>query len=59
MTVHDVRLFGDALWYSYDFGIDTPEEHPRRHRMAMCRRSEGRWRIVNMHNSMLQPEHQP
>ncbi len=59
MTVHDVRLFGDALWYSYDFSIDTPEEHPRGHGMAMCRRSEGRWRIVNMHNSMHQPEHQP
>ena len=59
MTVHDVRLFGDALWYSYDFSIDTPEEHPRGHGMAMCHRSEGRWRIVNMHNSMLQPEPQP
>ena len=59
MTVHDVRLFGDALWYSYDFSIDTPEEHPRGHGMAMCHRSEGRWRIVNMHNSMLQAEPQP
>jgi len=59
MTVHDVRLFGDALWYSYDFSIDTPEEHPRGHGMAMCRRSEGRWRIVNMHNSILQPKPQP
>jgi SnoaL-like domain len=59
MTVHDVRLFGDALWYSYDFSIDTPEEHLRGHGMAMCRSSEGRWRIVNMHNSMLQPGHKP
>jgi SnoaL-like domain len=59
MTVHDVRLFGDALWYSYDFSIDTPEEHPSGHGTAMCLRSEGRWRIVNMHNSMLQPGHKP
>jgi SnoaL-like domain/Retroviral aspartyl protease len=59
MAVHDVRLFGDALWYSYDFSIDTPEEHPSGHGTAMCLRSEGRWRIVNMHNSMIQPEHQP
>jgi hypothetical protein len=59
MTVHDVRLFGDALWYSYDFSIDTPEEHPSGHGTAMCLRSEGRWRIANMHNSMIQPEHQP
>jgi hypothetical protein len=59
MVVHDVRLFGDALWYSYDYSIDTPEEHPRGHGMAMCLRGEGRWRIVNMHNSMLQPERRP
>lgn len=59
MVARDVRLFGDALWYSYDFSIDTPEERLRGHGMAMCRSSEGRWRIVNMHNSMLQPEHQP
>jgi hypothetical protein len=59
MVAHDVRLFGDALWYSYDFSIDTPEEHLRGHGTAMCRSSEGRWRIVNMHNSMLQPEHRP
>jgi hypothetical protein len=59
MAVHDVRLFGDALWYSYDFSIDTPEEHPSGHGTAMCLHSEGRWRIVNMHNSMLRPVPQP
>lgn len=59
MEVHDIRLFGDALWYTYDYSIVTPEEHPRGHGMAMCRRSGGRWRIVNMHNSLYQAERQP
>jgi uncharacterized protein (TIGR02246 family) len=59
MEVHDIRLFGDALWYTYDYSIVTPEEHPRGHGMAMCRRSGGRWRIVNMHNSPYQAERQP
>ncbi len=59
MEVHDIRLFGDALWYTYDYSIVTPEEHPRGHGMAMCRRSGGRWRIVNMHNSLFQAENQP
>jgi uncharacterized protein (TIGR02246 family) len=57
MEVHDIRLFGDALWYTYDYSIVTPEEHPRGHGMAMCRRRAGRWRIVNMHNSLFQSEH--
>lgn len=50
---HDVRTFGDALWYSYDFWIDTPEERLTRHGMTMCRRDAGgRWRILNVHNSV-------
>ena len=50
---HDVRTFGDALWYSYDFWIDTPEEHLTGHGMTMCRKDAGgRWRILNVHNSV-------
>jgi ketosteroid isomerase-like protein len=53
---HDVRLFGDALWYSYDFWIDTPEEHLTGHGMTMCRKDAGgRWRILNVHNSLKEP----
>jgi ketosteroid isomerase-like protein len=51
----DVRSFGDLLWYSYDFWIDTPEEHRTGHGMSMCRKDAGgRWRILNMHNSVLE-----
>jgi len=53
MRPHDVRSFGDALWYSYDYWIDTPDEHLKGHGMSMCRKDAGgRWRILNMHNSL-------
>jgi ketosteroid isomerase-like protein len=50
---HDVRSFGDVLWYSYDFWIDTPEEHRTGHGMSLCRKDAGgRWRILSIHNSV-------
>jgi hypothetical protein len=51
MKVQDVQSFGNALWYSYEYELDTPETHKPGHGMAMCRKTEGRWRILNMHNS--------
>jgi ketosteroid isomerase-like protein len=52
-TPHDARIFGDLLWYSYDFWIDTPEQHQTGHGMTMCRKDAGgRWRILTMHNSV-------
>ena len=56
MKPHDVRVFGDALWYSYDYEIDTPVDHMAGHGMSMCRKgADGRWRILNMHNSLREP----
>ena len=50
---HDVRVFGDVLWYSYDFWIDSPAEHLTGHGMTMCRKDAGgRWRILNVNNSV-------
>ncbi|PYT90964.1 MAG: hypothetical protein DMG36_19745 [Acidobacteria bacterium] len=51
MTLHDVKTFGEALWYSYDYSIDSPVEHITGHGMSMCRRDKDRWRILNLHNS--------
>jgi len=51
MKMHEVQAFGNALWYSYDYSIDTPKEHLAGHGFAMCRKSGTRWRILNMHNS--------
>ena len=54
MTVREVKMFGDALWYSYDYSIDSPKEHIAGHGMSMCRRDNGHWRILNLHNSLLE-----
>ncbi|PYX88413.1 MAG: hypothetical protein DMG68_08570, partial [Acidobacteria bacterium] len=34
-TIHDMRSFGDALWYSYDYRIDFGEQYVAGHGMAM------------------------
>ena len=54
MNLHDVKTFGDALWYSYDYSIDSPKEHIAGHGMSMCRRDNGHWLILNLHNSFLE-----
>jgi Domain of unknown function (DUF4440)/Aspartyl protease len=50
-TLREVRMYGDALWYSYDYVLTTPELHVTGNGMAMCRKSDGRWRMLNMHNA--------
>ncbi len=55
MKLQDVQTFGNALWYSYENQLDTPEAHKIGHGMAMCRKTDGRWRILNMHNSVSRP----
>jgi SnoaL-like domain/Aspartyl protease len=56
-TVHDMRSFGNALWYSYDYRIDFGDQYVAGHGMAMCRKQGDRWLMLNMHNSLqLQPE---
>jgi len=49
------QTFGNAVWYSYDYSIDTPRDHVVGHGMAMCRKTDGRWRTLNMHNSLHEP----
>jgi len=56
MNLHDVKLFGDALWYSYDYEIVSPKEHLIGRGMSMCRKDGAHWRILNMHNSLREAE---
>jgi len=56
MRLKDVQTFGDALWYSYDYEITAPAEHVLGHGMSMCRKINGKWMVLNLHNSLLQPE---
>ena len=51
IKLQDVKTFGDALWYSYEYEITAPEEHVVGHGMSMCRRTQGRWLVLNLHNS--------
>ena len=43
---------GDAVWYEYEFTIDSALGLLRGRGMAMCRKSEGRWRMASMHHSV-------
>lgn len=53
MRLQDVKSFGDALWYSYEYEITAPQEHLVGHGMSMCRKdSSGKWVILNLHNSL-------
>ena len=53
MRVKDVKMFGDALWYSYDYEIIAPKEHVVGHGMSVCRKTQGQWYVLNLHNSLL------
>ena len=53
MKLQDVKTFGDALWYSYEYEITAPQERVVGHGMSMCRKdSNGKWLILNLHNSL-------
>ena len=56
MKLHDVKSFGDALWYSYEYEIQSPREHVVGHGMSMCRRDHGQWLVLNLHNSLREPD---
>lgn len=56
---HDFRMLGDAVWYGYDYTIKLPDRLIEARGMAICRKSGGRWRLLNMHNSILHTESSP
>jgi Domain of unknown function (DUF4440)/Aspartyl protease len=57
MTPHDVKMYGDALWYSYDYEITAPGTQLTGHGMSMCRKdSNGKWVVLNLHNSLKGPD---
>ena len=47
---------GEAVWYEYEFTIESVRGVLRGRGMAMCRKSEGRWRVASMHYSVLELE---
>jgi ketosteroid isomerase-like protein len=50
------HVVGETVWYEYAFTIDTAGGRLTGHGMAMCRKSEGHWRMASMHHSDVQFE---
>jgi len=48
---------GEAVWYEYEFKIESARGVLSGRGMAMCKKSEGRWRMASMHHSMMEMDH--
>jgi hypothetical protein len=58
ILTHDKRLLGEAVWHGYDYKIESRTLHIAGRGMMICRKNGGRWQLLNMHNSFVQPEPQ-
>ncbi len=47
---------GEAVWYEYEFTIALAKGKLRGRGMAMCKKSEGHWRMASMHHSVAEWE---
>jgi ketosteroid isomerase-like protein/predicted aspartyl protease len=45
---------GDAVWYEYEFTMTSARGSISGRGMAMCRKSEGKWRMASMHHSVVE-----
>lgn len=43
---------GEAIWYEYDFTIESARGVLHGRGLAMCRKSEGHWRMASMHHTI-------
>lgn len=50
------HAIGEAVWYEYDFSIASAQASIRGRGMAMCRKSDGHWRVASMHHSLVESE---
>lgn len=50
------HAIGDAVWYEYEFIIDSARGRLRGRGMAMCKKTDGHWRMASMHHSEVQFE---
>lgn len=59
LEIHESAFhpIGEAVWYEYEFTIDSVRGILRGRGMAMCKKSEGRWRMASMHHSMMEMDH--
>ncbi len=52
MKVNDQRAVGSVVWTLYDFSIDSAEKHRVGKGMMICRKTDGRWFILSMHETL-------
>jgi hypothetical protein len=50
------HTIGEAVWYEYDFTIESNRGVLHGRGMAMCRKSDGHWRMASMHHSVVKFE---
>jgi ketosteroid isomerase-like protein len=43
---------GEAVWYEYEFTIESARGKLHGRGMAMCKKSDGQWRMATMHHSI-------
>ena len=43
---------GEAVWYEYEFTVQSVHGLLRGRGMALCRKSSGRWRVASMHHTV-------
>jgi hypothetical protein len=58
LEIHESAFhpIGEAVWYEYEFTINSTRGVLRGRGMAMCKKSEGRWRMASMHHSVLEKD---
>ncbi len=59
MKVNDQRAVGSVVWTLYDFSIDAGEKHRAGKGMMICRKTDGRWFILSMHETLNSPAQSP
>lgn len=47
------HAIGEAVWYEYEFTIDSTRGKLRGRGVAMCRKQDGHWRMASMHHTKL------
>jgi ketosteroid isomerase-like protein len=58
LEIHESAFhpIGDAVWYEYEFTIESERGLLHGRGMAMCRKTEGHWRMASMHHSIVKME---
>ncbi len=59
LEIHESAFhpIGEAVWYEYEFTIESARGTLHGRGMAMCKKSEGRWRMASMHHSVMEMDH--